>query len=100
MHAKNKSFQSHIVLCLLKAIVAKHSTGVNNLKMEGKLIDFYQYLRIINKQSTDFIAANLGLECRGISYCQLSKLNKKDREENIFKYNRSNIYNQNIILDP
>ena len=67
MRAKNKSFRSRVVVCLLKAIVAKHSTGVNNLKMEGKLIDFYRYLRTIDKQSAAFVAANLGLECRGMS---------------------------------
>ena len=61
--------------------------------MEGKLIDFYRYLRTINKQSTSFVAANLGLEYRGISDCWLSELNKKDRGENIFKCDVSNIYN-------
>ena len=61
--------------------------------MEGKLIDFYRYLRTINKHSTAFVAANLDLECPSISDCWLSELNKKDRGENIFKCEVTNIHN-------
>ena len=32
MRSKNETFRSHVVACLLKAIVAKHSTGVKNYK--------------------------------------------------------------------
>ena len=92
-HSKNKTFRSHVATSLLKAIVAKHSTGVNNLQMEGKLIDFYRCLRTINKKSTAFVAANFGLEFRGMSDRWLSELNKKDRGENIFKCEVTNIYN-------
>ena len=53
--------------------------------MEGKLIDFYRCLRTIDKQSTAFVAANLGIDCRGTSDRWLSELNKKDRSENMFK---------------
>ena len=92
------SFRSHIVGCLLKAIVAKYSTEANNLNIEGKLINFYQYLRTINKQSSAFAIANLGLEYRGISDRWLSKLSKKDRGENILKFKVTNIYNNIKIM--
>lgn len=67
IYRENIMFRLHIVMCILKAIIVKTSLGVKNLKMEAKLVDFYRYLCTLNKQSSAFVVANLGLHTRGIS---------------------------------
>ena len=101
LYKENKSFRSNIVICLLKAIVAKQSSGHNNLVMEQKLVDFYRYLRTLGKQSCKFVTANLGLGGKGISDRWLRELNRKDRGDNIFRCDKKSIYNnlKQLLLD-
>ena len=63
----NKNFRNNVATCLLKAIVAKQSSGHNNLAMESKLVDFYRCLRTLSTQSCEFVTSNLGLSSRGVS---------------------------------
>lgn len=85
LHETNKNFRNNVVMCLLKSIVVKQSSGHNNLAMESKLVDFFRYLRTLSTQSCKFVASNLGTSGRAISDRWSRELNRRDRSENIFK---------------
>ena len=93
MYEKEPNFCSSLVVCLLKSAVYQHSAGVNTIRKESKLVDFYRYLHSINNQSCKFVAANLGLNGIGISDRWLRHLNSKDRGDNVFKCEVKDIHN-------
>ena len=44
MDKTEEKFRSSLVVCVLKSAICQYLTGVNTIKKESKVTDFYQYL--------------------------------------------------------
>lgn len=76
-------FRSSVVVCMLKGMIAKSSSGNKNVYLEEDMVDFFRYLRTLSPKACDFVSANTGLDTKGISDRWLRKLNTKDRGESV-----------------
>ena len=64
---KSPFFESNEIACLLKAIVAKESSGIMSMKKEEKLCDFFRYLSSLSPQASMFASANYRLGGKAVS---------------------------------
>ena len=92
LHRMNTSFRSNIIICLLKAMMAKKASGVLNLEKESKTYDFFRYLRTLSPQASMFASANCGLEGKAVSDRWLRVLNQKNRGNCIYLCDVKHVY--------
>ena len=85
LHKDNPKFRNSVVVCMLKAMIAKSSSNHLHTKVEEKMLDFFRYLRTLSPQAYNFVSANTGLDTKGVSDRWLRKLNSKDRGTSVFK---------------
>jgi hypothetical protein len=93
LYKKCGLFRNNVVICLLRAMVVKQSSGKLNLQKEAKLNDFFRYLRSLSPQASMFVSANCGLGGKAVSDRWMRQLNQRDRGVCTFNSSVKNIYN-------
>ena len=92
LYKKRPALKDNVIMCLLKAMVVKESSGVINLKKEEKLHDFFRYLRSLSPQASMFVSANCGFGGKAVSDRWMRRLNQRDRGACTFNSDVKNIY--------
>ena len=93
LYKNSKSFQDNVIVCLLRAMLVKQSSGNLSARKEEKVQNFFRYLRTLSPQASMFVSANCGLDGKAISDRWMKKLNQKDRGVCTFNSSVKNIYN-------
>ena len=60
LYASQPKFKDSIVCCMMEGLVTQWSTGQNNIRLEGKVKNFYRYLDTVSPAASSIVAANLG----------------------------------------
>ena len=73
---KNPSFQSGLVVALVKGAVAREKYG-SNAQLQEKVVNFYCFLRTYDKRAAQMVSANM----QGPSDCWLRTLEAEEQQD-------------------
>ena len=93
LYKKKPELKDNVIMCLLRAIVVKESSGVINVRQEEKLQNFFRYLRSLSPQASMFVSANCGFGGKAVSDRWMRRLNQRNRGVCTFNSDVKNIYN-------